>query len=140
MPCAPNEYAMEFFWIPSKVKDSVMKHYGGFQMRFSAGVWTACWVDLQFGIPIGCAISPILIVLAMEVITKAVERSGSGIAFSEGEELPPIRAFMDDLTLLCPSTEAVESILSKLGELMDWGRMRLKKEVKKFSTEEREVS
>ena len=54
----------------------------------------------------------------MEVITKAAERSGPRIAFSEGEELPPIRAFMDDLTLLCPSTEAVMNILTKLEELI----------------------
>ena len=46
-------------------------------------------MDLEVGIPMG---SPILFVLAMEVITKAAERSGHGIAFSEGEELPPIRS------------------------------------------------
>ena len=76
------------------------------------------WVDLEVGIPMGCTISPILFVLTMEVITKAAERYGPGIAFSEGEELPPIRAFMDDLTLLCPSTEAVMNILTKLEELI----------------------
>ena len=62
----------------------------------------------------------------MEVITKAAERSGPGIAFSEGEELPHIRAFMDDLTLLCPSTEAVMNIPTKLEELVDWSRMKFK--------------
>ena len=33
---------------------------------------------------------------------------------------------MDDLTLLNPSTKAVESILNKLEELMNWGRMKFK--------------
>ena len=42
------------------------------------------------------------------------------------EELPPIRAFMDDLALLNASTEAVETILSKLEQLMDWDRMKFK--------------
>ncbi len=58
----------------------------------------------------GCSISPILFVLAiiMEVITIA-----------DGEELPPIRAFMDDLTIFTPSpsTEAAEAILTKLNQL-----------------------
>ena len=126
MPHALIEYAMDFFWIPERVKAYVMKYYEGFQMRFSTGEYTTRWVDLEVGIPMGCTISPILFVLAMEVITKAAERSGAGIAFSEGEELPPIRAFMDDLTLLCPSTEAVMNILSKLEELMDWSRMKFK--------------
>jgi hypothetical protein len=33
---------------------------------------------------------------------------------------------MDDLTLLNPTTKAVESILDKLEVLMDWGRMKFK--------------
>ena len=107
------EYSMDFFWIPERVQDYVMKYYEEFQMRFSTGEYTTWWLDLEVGIPMGCTISPILFVLDMEVITKAAERSGPGIAISEGEELPPIRAFMDDLTLLCPSTEAVMDILTK---------------------------
>ena len=126
VPHALIEYAMAFFWIPESVKNYVMKYYEEFQMRFSTGEYTTRWVDLEVGIPMGCTISPILFVLAMEIITKAAERSGPGISFSEGEELPPIRAFMDDLTLLCPSTEAVMNILTKLEELMDWSRMKFK--------------
>ena len=34
--------------------------------------------------------------------------------------------FMDDLTLLCPRTEAVMNILNKLHELMDWSNMKFK--------------
>ena len=94
VPHALIEYAMDFFWIPERLKGYVMKYYEEFQMRFSTGEYTTWWVDLEVGIPMGCTISPILFVLAMEVITKAAERSGPGIAFSEGEELPPKRAFM----------------------------------------------
>jgi len=126
VPHALIEYAMDFFWIPVKVKDFVMKYYQEFQMRFTTAAYTTRWVDLEVGIPMGCTISPILFVLAMEVITKAAEIVGPGVTFDDGEELPPIRAFMDDLTLLCPSVEAVTSILTKLEELMDWSRMKFK--------------
>ena len=113
VPHAMIEYFMDFFWIPERVKDYVMKYYEEFQMQFSTGKYTTRWVDLEVAIHMGCTISLILFVLVIEIITKAAERSGPGRAFSEGEELPPIRAFMDDLTLLCPSTEAVMNILTK---------------------------
>ena len=74
----------------------------------------------------GCAISPILFVLAMEIIIRAAEKAGPGVSLRNEEELLPIRALMDDLTHLNPSTEAVETILSKLEQLMDWGRMKFK--------------
>ena len=78
--------------------------------------------DLKcFVIPKGCAISHILFVLAIEIIIRAAEKAGPGVSLRGAEELPPKRGFMDDLTLLNPSTEAVETILSKLEQLMDWG-------------------
>ncbi len=52
----------------------------------------------------------------MEVITRAPERAGPGVVL-DGEGLPPIRAFMDDLTILTPSTKAAEAILTKLDQL-----------------------
>ena len=74
----------------------------------------------------GCAISPILFVLAMDVITRAAERAGPGVSLDGDLELPPIRAFMDNLTILTPITEAAEAILAKLEQLIEWGRMKFK--------------
>jgi hypothetical protein len=126
VPHALIEYAMDFFWFPEKVKGYIMAYYDDFQMRFSTRDYTTHWVDLDVGIPMGCTVSPILFVLAMEVIIRAAEKAGPGVTFKDGEELPPIRAFMDDLTLLNPSKEAVVAILAKLEELMDWARMKFK--------------
>jgi len=72
----------------------------------------------------GCIISPILFVLAMEVIIRSVKKVGPGIASHEGDEFPPLHAFMDDLTLLSPSEEAVVAILTKLEKLMNCGRKK----------------
>ncbi len=60
------------------------------------------------------------------VIIRAAEKAGPGVSVGGSEELPPIRAFMDDLTLLNPSTDAVESILRKLEKFMDCGKMKFK--------------
>ena len=40
--------------------------------------------------------------------------------------LPPVCAFMDDLTLLNPSTKDSQCILTKLITLMEWARMKFK--------------
>ena len=40
VPHALIEYAMDFFWIPERVKDYVMKYYEEFQMWFSTGEYT----------------------------------------------------------------------------------------------------
>ena len=178
---------MEFFWIPEKVKDDVRKNYKGFEMWFSTGEYTKRWMDLEVGIPLGCTISPILFVLAMEVITKAAEspggthifdrmgmcrpngalfykkslnmgpvfcpkkslnmgqlfwqpqitwfsvtlKDGYGFWGSSGTPLsnsnlstPPELRDLVRNTLLCPSTEAVMNILTKLEELIDWSRTK----------------
>jgi hypothetical protein len=61
------------------------------------------------------------------IYIKATEKAGPIVELEEEEEeLPPIRTFMDDLTLLRPRTEAIEAILCKVEQLMDWVRMYLK--------------
>ena len=40
--------------------------------------------------------------------------------------LPPICAFMDDLTLLNPSTAETQCVLERLVILIDWTRMKFK--------------
>ena len=51
---------------------------------------------------------------------------GTGIELSPGKELPPIRAFMDDLALLNRARELAAAILRRLEELMDWGQLAFK--------------
>ena len=81
------------------------------------------WQDLQIGIPMGCTISPVLFGLGMEIIVHAAKVEGTGIELSPGKELPPIRAFMDDLALLTRARELAAAILRRLEEFMDWGQL-----------------
>ncbi|KAI8516566.1 hypothetical protein Bbelb_051470 [Branchiostoma belcheri] len=126
VPHALIKFAMQFLWVPEKVTNYIMQYYDNFYMRFSTSEYTTGWQRLEVGIPMGCAISPILFVLAMEVITRAAERMGPGMSLEGSDELPPIRAFMDDLTLLNPNTKVSQKILDRLDELMVWARMKFK--------------
>ena len=88
--------------------------------------FTTRWQELEVGIPMGCTISPILFAMAMEVIVRSARAQGRGVELAPNQVLPPIRAFMDDLTLLNPSTNEADKVLVKLEELVQWARMKFK--------------
>ncbi|KAK3801650.1 hypothetical protein RRG08_033837 [Elysia crispata] len=69
-------------------------------MRFSTNSYTTDWINLEIGIAMGCTISPILFVMAMEVILKAAGDS-AGPASLGGGYMPSLKAFMDDTTIIC---------------------------------------
>ena len=94
------KYLLEFFHIPEKLKLSLMQYYDGFMMRFTTRSYTTRWQELEVGIPMGCTISPILFAMAIEVIVRSARAQGRGVELAPNQVLPPIYAFMDDLTLL----------------------------------------
>ena len=87
-----------------RIQKIILKYYDGFKMRFTMGQFTTSYQALEVGIPMVCTISPILFVMAMEILTKAVQNVCKGVEIAPRMELPLLRAFIDDLTLLNPST------------------------------------
>ena len=67
------QFALEFFHVPEKVGRIAAAYYSCFKMRSTAAAYTTNWQDLQVSIPMGCTISPILFVLAMEVLIRAAK-------------------------------------------------------------------
>ena len=64
--------------------------------------------------------------MATEVILRSARAQVRGVELAPNQVLPPICAFMDDLTLLNPSTNKADKVLAKLEELMQWARMKFK--------------
>ena len=106
-------FSMDFFHFPTKIQRMLMSYYDNFKMRFTTSDYTTDWVNLQVGIPMGCTVSPVLFVLAMEVIVRSSEDSGQGVEVAPGQILPPIRSFMDDLTLLNSQPQISAAILQR---------------------------
>ena len=119
-------YSLEFFHIPGKLVKFLKCYFDNFRMRFTTREYTTSYQKLEVGIPMGCAISPMLFVMAMEVIIRATCVTCTGFEIEPGLRLPPIRAFMDDLTLLVPGREIAERALERLSELIKWCRMKFK--------------
>ena len=94
------ESAMELYHLPEKVLGIVRRYFGGMKIRFTADDYTTSWQRVEKEIVSGCTISPILFVMGMGMVTRAAERETKGPRIDSGIYQPPIRGFMDDLTVI----------------------------------------
>ena len=79
VPHQQINYAMEFFHMPTCVKNLVAQYFSDLQMCFSLQDFTTGWQQLEVGIAMGCAISPILFVAAFEIILIGARQMVGGI-------------------------------------------------------------
>ena len=99
------QLALRMHHVPEDIQGMLDTYFNGFRMRFSTNSYTTDWINLEIGIAMGCTISPILFVIAMEVILKAAEGSAGPADLGGGCYMPALKAFMDDTTVIC-SNEA----------------------------------
>ncbi|GFO27689.1 reverse transcriptase [Plakobranchus ocellatus] len=62
------QLALRMYHVPEVIQVMLDDYFSGFRMRFSTNNYTTNWINLEVGIAMGCTISPILFVMAMEVI------------------------------------------------------------------------
>ena len=74
----------------------------------------------------GCVISPLLFVMCMELILRGARDTAQGEELGNGTVLPPMRAFMDDITTLVRTEQGTRDLLNKLQELFTRCRMKVK--------------
>ncbi|GFN84096.1 reverse transcriptase [Plakobranchus ocellatus] len=95
-------------------------------MRFLAERYTIDWINLEVGIAMDCKISPILFVLAMEVILRTAEEHASPADLGGGYYMSPLKAFKDDNTTLSSKENEIHRMLVRLDALMSWSIMSFK--------------
>ena len=120
------DYALEHYWVPEKLRSIIELYYKKFKMRFTTKNFTTSWQELAVGIPMGCAISPLLFVMVMELVIQGAQGCVTGVRAAENQVLPPMRAFMDDITIVSPSGTEVDSSIKRLHELIEWCAMKFK--------------
>ena len=121
------QLALRVYHVPEDIQVMLDKYFNGFRMRFSSNSYTTDWIILEIGIVMGCTISPILFVMAMEVILKAAEGSAGLANLGGGCYMPPLKAFMEDTTLICSNEAERRQMLECLDGLMSWCRMNFKR-------------
>ena len=80
-------------------------YYEKFKMRFTTKNFTTSWQELAVGIPMGCAISPLLFVMVKEMVIQSSQDCVRGVQAAENQILPPMRAFVDDITIISPKKQ-----------------------------------
>ena len=118
--------ALNFFNFPSKVGEIIMKYFNSAFMKFAIKDYTTKWLGTWDQHHDGCVISPLLFVLAMELILRGAANMSKGVMKNEHLTLPPSRAFMDDITILVLSKIAADGLLQRYYDLFTWVRMKVK--------------
>ena len=71
--------ALELFNFPIKVGEVIMKYFNSAFMKFTVKNYTTKWQAHKIGIMLGCVISPLLFVLAMELILRSAANTSKGV-------------------------------------------------------------
>ena len=96
---------------PIPVIKILQEYFRVFEMRFSTMAYTTKWIPLQVGIAMGCAISPCLFVLAMQVLLNASGSHKDRVHIGRKFNSSSIKAFMDDTILVMNRKQAVQRSL-----------------------------
>ncbi|GFN88527.1 reverse transcriptase [Plakobranchus ocellatus] len=120
------QLALRMYHVPEVIQVMLDDYFSGFRMRFSTNGYTTNWINVEVGIAMGCTISPILFVMAMEIIFKAAEGSAGPANLGGGCSMPPLKAFMDGTTIICSKEDETRRMLTHLDVLMSWCRMEFK--------------
>jgi hypothetical protein len=111
--------ALEMYQVPAHIRDMLKAYFNDLVLRFPTSRFTTDWTRLEIGIAMGCSISPILFVLAMQIILKAAENAANGPDLWEGCNMPPLKAYRNDTTVLTTGVEAARTILARLDEMVE---------------------
>lgn len=73
----------------------------------------------------GCTVSPLAFTMAMEIISQASKWTVGGQRVSSGLSLPPLRAYLNDITTLTTTISCARRFLRKLEENISWARIKI---------------
>ncbi|KAI8506911.1 hypothetical protein Bbelb_153500 [Branchiostoma belcheri] len=120
------EAALTRHHVPEAIRNLILDYYSNFWLRAGSNSATSAWQRLEKGIITGCTISVPLFALAMNMLVKSAEEGCPGPMSKSGTRQPPIRAFMDDLTVMAESVPVCRWLLQGLERLITWARMSFK--------------
>ncbi|XP_035683116.1 uncharacterized protein LOC118420431 [Branchiostoma floridae] len=118
--------ALEKYYVPAPVRHLIEQYMNGLKIRFTVNGHTTAWQSLQKGIITGCTISVILFVSAMNLVMKPALTQARGPKTESGIRQPPLKAFMDDITVTTESVISARHMLKSLSKAASWARMRFK--------------
>ena len=120
-------FALERYGVPCKWVNIIRNYYSGLWSKSFSVSSPSSWFRHEQGIFAGCTISIILFLCGINVVIEyIVSSSVNPFVFSSNVSQPLVRAFMDDLDLMCVSIEDGQSLLSRAGIALKWARMQVR--------------
>ena len=114
------------YHIPEEISKMLGTYFDGFLMRFTTNEYTTNWNWLKVGIAMGCSLSPILFVLVMQLLLKAIENNAEIVELGGGLQMPPVKVFMDSTTILSSKESTTRKILSLMDKQTICCRIKFK--------------
>src|SRR5580692_300862 len=118
--------ALETYHVPTGIIGILREYFKNFKMRFRTPSFTTRWTPLEVGIAMGCSVSPILFVLAMQVLLKATEFEAGEASLGQGVHIPSLKAFMDYIIVIADAVAKAQQVLDRLDSLVSWSWMKFK--------------
>ena len=126
-----SDWMLKMHHVPNDVVDILRNCFKAFRMWFSTSEFETNFIELQTGIALGCMVSPILFVLAMQVKLQVSKQNVTVPELSHRIQMAPFKAFKDDATMATSPYEEAEGMLNRLDQLVSKCRIAL--ETKKNS-------
>ena len=91
--------SLQVYHILNKISKMLRTYFDGFHMQFATKDYTN-WIKNEVELAVGCSVSLILFILAMQLFFKVTENNADIVELCEGGQIPPVKAFMDDTKIL----------------------------------------
>ena len=105
--------SLQIYHIPEEISKILGTYFDGFFKRFTTKGYTTNWNRFEVGIAMRCLVSLILFVLAMQLLLKATGNNADIVEFGGGFQMPSVKAFMDDTTIISSKESTTCKILSR---------------------------
>ena len=118
-------FALRRYGVPERWIRLVLNYYDGLWSRSSTASSTSQWMRYEIGIFAGCTISVILFIAAFNIIIEFVGLCNlPRYQLSNGNSLPLLRAFMDDLSVMTVGVRNGVTACERVDTVLSWARMR----------------
>ena len=127
VPHALIEFALRRYGVPQQWINLILSYYNGLWSRTRGGNIFSDWFLYEIGIFAGCTISVILFLAGFNIFIEYISRCNfPKYQLANGNFLPLLRGFMDDLSAVTTSVPVGNRILEELDRVLLWARMKPK--------------
>ena len=127
IPHALIKFALKRYGICDTWVELIMNYYDGLWTRLSTTSAQSGWRRLEKGIFAGCTLSVILFLAGFNIIIEFVNaKTFPTFTLHNGNSLPLLRGFMDDLSVMTTSVPRGKEILERVQIVLAWARMKPK--------------